>query len=127
MSAKKIGMILGVVFIVAGLLGFVGGLGIVGPTGFFMTNTAHDLVHLVTGLLFVFVSMKASSSMAMVLKIFGVVYLVVALLGFWMGSPILGFLDSNAAADWLHVILGIVILGAGFMSSGNSNMGGGMA
>lgn len=130
MSAKKIGMVLGIIFIIVGLLGLVGGLGLglVGANGIFMTNTAHDLVHLVTGILFVFVSMKAASSMTTVFKIFGIVYLLVALLGFWMGSPVLGFLDTNAAANWLHVVLGVVILGSGFMASGRGMMnGGGMA
>jgi len=53
-----------------------------------------------------------------VFKIFGIVYLLVAILGFFSGSgSVLGFLDVNSADNWLHVVLGIVVLGAGFMSA----------
>ena len=132
--AKKLGLILGIVFVLVGILGFMG-TGIVGPEGMFMTNTLHDLVHLVTGLVFIIVALKAVDSVGVVFKVFGIVYLLVAILGFMMvgengmGS-ILGLLDVNSADNWLHLVLGVVILALGFkvgkkaMSASSMPMGG---
>lgn len=131
MNAKKIGMVFGVVLIILGLLGFVGGFRIVGVDGIFMTDTTHDLIHLVLGLVLFIGAMKAPSSMPMLLKVVGLVVLLVAILGLMGdGDKILGFILSNAAADWLHLIVGIVLLGAGFMGRKQSSgmvSGGGMA
>ena len=41
--ANKWPRVLGIVFVVVGLLDLVGGFGIVGADGFFATNTAHVL------------------------------------------------------------------------------------
>jgi hypothetical protein len=47
------------------------------------------------------------------LKIVGVVYALVAILGFFAGDMLLG-VALNAADHWLHVFLAIVLLVAGF-------------
>ncbi len=130
MNAKKIGMVFGIVLVILGLIGFVGGFGIVGANGFFMTDMTHDIIHLVIGLVLLFGAMKSPSSMPMLLKVIGVVVVLVAILGLISSEDlILGFIVSNAAADWLHLVVGIVLLGAGFMGGkSNSGMvGGGMA
>ena len=131
--AKTIGLVLGVVFLAVGLLGMLVANPLVGPGALFETNTLHDLVHLATGLLFVLVALFAESSMAMFMKIFGVVYLLVAVLGFLSGGMILGLIAANTADHLLHVVLGVVILGLGWkLGQGNgmggmsSGMGGGM-
>lgn len=131
MSAKKIGLVLGIIFVLVGVLGMVG-TGIVGPEGTFMTNTAHDLVHLISGLILIFVAMKSAGATGTTLKVLGIIYLIVAILGFVMTGAdgmLLGFLMSNGADNVLHLILGIVLLGAGFwagkkpMSSMPTGMG----
>ena len=50
--AKTLGWVFGIVFVLVGILGMAG-TGLVGETGTFMTNTSHDVVHLVTGILFI--------------------------------------------------------------------------
>jgi hypothetical protein len=62
------------------------------------------------------------------LKILGVVYLIVAALGFLMASPILGLIEVNGADNVFHVLLGIVLLGGGFLGKGGAapSMGSGM-
>lgn len=125
MMGKKIGMIVGVVLILVAITGFVGGLGITGPEGFFVTNTVHDLIHLVTGIVLVWVAAKSPSAMGMTFKVFGIVYLIVAVLGFAMGDTILGFVHANMADHVLHVILAVVFLWAGFMGSKSGMMSGG--
>jgi Domain of unknown function (DUF4383) len=48
--------------------------------------------------------------------VFGVIYALVALIGlFTTGDMLLGFIRVNHADDWLHVVLAVVILAAGFM------------
>src|SRR3989344_7893432 len=110
MTTKKLAMVFGVIFLLLGLLGLVGGVGIVGETGVFATDSAHDWVHIITGLIFIIVSMKAAGSAGGVLKVFGIIYVLVALLGFFSSdNTVLGFMAVNGADNVLHLILGVVI------------------
>ncbi len=116
--AKTTSLVLGVVFVLVAVLGMIGTPIVGSDTGaLFHTNTAHDLVHLIVGLVLLAVALFAVDKAALVLKVVGVVYLLVALLGFVMTSPLLGFIEVNGADNWLHVVLGVVILALGFASS----------
>lgn len=109
---KKIMLVLGIVFLLVGVLGFFGNP-IVGENALFHTDTIHNIIHIVTGLILLIVS--ASPSAPSVLKIFGVIYLLVSVLGFLSETgKVLGFLSVNSADNWLHLVLGVVILIAGF-------------
>jgi hypothetical protein len=124
MSAKMLATVFGVVFVLVGLLGFVGNP-IVGSMGIFMTNHAHDVVHLLIGIVLLVVAYTAPAMSALWLKIVGVVYLLIAILGFVMipsGGDLLGFISMNMADHWLHVVLGIVIVAAGFWASDSRPM-----
>ena len=110
--AKKLAMVFGVVFVLVGLLGFISNP-IVGSMGFFMTNHVHDLVHLLVGVVMLVMSAQGESMAIMSLTIFGAVYALIAVLGFVMTSPLLGLVAYNSADNWLHVVLAIVLLGAG--------------
>lgn len=129
--AKTLATVFGVIFVIVGLLGFVGNP-LVGSGALFDTNTAHDLVHVLTGIVLLVVAFTAAAQSAIWLKILGAVYLIVAVLGFVMASPLLGFLEVNSADNWLHVILGIVLVAAGVYAKDepgmpmSSSMGGGM-
>ena len=116
--AKKLLWVFGVVFVLVGLLGWVSNP-IVGVGAIFDTNTAHDLVHLLIGVVFILVALFAPMKASLALKVVGVVYLLVAILGFLMvpaGGALLGFIETNVADHWLHVVLGVLILAAGFMT-----------
>ncbi len=118
--SKKLAMIFGVVFVLVGLLGFIGNP-IVGESGIFYTNALHNIIHLVIGI--VLIAVAKNEKMAVLwMKIFGIVYLLVALLGFMIvskgGSAILGLVAVNAADNWLHVALAVILLIAGFMCGG---------
>ncbi|MEK9131925.1 MAG: DUF4383 domain-containing protein [Patescibacteria group bacterium] len=117
---KNISVVLGVVFVLVAVLGMIS-TPIVGHdvTSYFMTNTTHDVVHLVIGLVLLYVALKKVSALSTTLKTVGVIYLLVAALGFAAvemvsnTGSILGLVDVNTADNWLHVVLGVVILGLG--------------
>lgn len=110
---KKLSILFGAVFVLVGVLGFIPNP-IVGMGGLFETNMAHNIVHLVVGLILLAVASKETSA-ALAMKLFGVVYLLIAALGFFMGGGmVLGFLTVNGADNWLHVVLGVALLAAGF-------------
>ncbi len=116
--AKKLAMVFGVVFLLVGILGFIPNP-FFAEDGFFHTDIAHNLVHLVSGLVFVLVAIKSPHKAPAVLKVFGITYLLVAVLGFLAIGPntehanLLGIVGVNAADNWLHLILGLLILGGG--------------
>ncbi len=118
--AKKIAVVFGVVFVLVGILGFIPNP-LVGAAGLFETNMLHDLVHLLFGIILLVVAFKAPGKSGLWLKILGAVYLLLAILGFVMvpeGGELLGIVHTNDADHWLHIVLGIVLLAAGFMGKG---------
>ncbi len=118
--AKKILFILGVVFVAVGLLGFIPNPIVGGSdSALFQTNLLHDLVHLISGIIFIYVSKNSPEKSTMTMKVFGGVYLLIALLGFLLvpnGGDLLGLVRTNSADHLLHIFLGVVILGAAFYS-----------
>jgi hypothetical protein len=110
LTTKTAALILGIIFVVVGLLGFVNNPVI----GLFPVNTAHNLVHLLSGVLILAGAYTAIGS-GTTLKVFGVIYALVAILGFFQsGDMLLGFIVNTTADKWLHVVLAVVILAAGF-------------
>ncbi len=126
--AKTILYVFGAIFALVGLVGFF----ISSPLfGIFEVNALHNAIHLATGIIFLGVAFMAPSSSHMTAGVFGIIYAIVAVLGFVMpGDDILGLIPSNIADDALHTIVALVLLYAGFMtrnepeSSMGSSMGG---
>ena len=84
--AKTIATILGVVFLVIGLLGLFPN-SIVGDGAYFHTDFWHNLVHLVTGLVFLLVVSRSPGKSASTLTILGIIYLlVITTIGFSVGE-----------------------------------------
>jgi hypothetical protein len=51
-------------------------------------------------------------------RIFGIIYAIVAVLGFYNGDqPLLGLISNNTADTWLHVALAVIMLLLGFGAS----------
>lgn len=118
--AKKLAYVFGAVFVLVGLLGFVNNP-LVGANGIFETDALHNLVHLLFGVVLLVVAMKAAAKSALYLKIIGVIYLVLAVLGFLMGEGmLLGLVQTNTADHWLHLILGVVLVLGSFMAKDTS-------
>jgi len=115
--AKTLAIVFGIVFVLVGLLGFIPNP-LVGMGGIFDTNTLHDLVHLLIGVVLLVVAFNSPASSALWLKIMGYVYAVIAILGFLLVSgtgDLLGLVTINPADNWLHVVLAIVLLAAGYL------------
>lgn len=123
MSAKTWALVLGIILVLVGLLGFVSNP-LVGMAGLFMTNAALDIVYIILGAILVVVSQWSSENSALWLKIVGVIYLILAILGFVMipgGGTMFGLM-ADMATHWLHVVVGVVLLAAGFWAK--EGMGG---
>ena len=102
-------MVLGVVFILIGLLGFFNN-----PIlGIFQVNTLHDIIHLASGILAVILAMYGEGASRTYAKVFGIVYALVTILGFLPGN-LLSFLNVNVADNVLHLLLAIVLLYLGY-------------
>lgn len=119
MTSKAAALLIGVVFIAVGLLGFIVNP-IIGtsPDAIFHADATHNYVHIVSGALFILVTLMSPRSAAGFMKLFGVVYLLIGILGFintgseGMGK-VLGFLHVNGADNYLHIGLGLLIFIAG--------------
>jgi uncharacterized membrane protein len=122
--AKKLAIVFGIVFVLVGLLGLlVPSNPIVGhgANSYFLTDALHDSVHLLVGIILIVVAMMSSSrASSMALIVFGVVYLILFLVGILSDGKLLGFVTANDHDDWLHLLLGIVLLIAGFTARGGS-------
>lgn len=114
--AKKLAVVFGVVFVLVGLLGYVPNP-IVGPMGMFVTDGTHNLVHLLIGVILLIAGSKGGAASAKALKVFGFVYLILAVDGFIQPTMLLGFVTANTADTYLHLVLGIVLLVAGYKSN----------
>lgn len=108
---KIVALVMGIGFVAVGLLGFVSN-----PIlGIFGTNLTHNLVHLLSGVVLLALWWYAAGAYARVGNIvFGVVYLLVSLLGF-AGTVVPTMLNTAAdgfahADDSLHLALGVVFL-----------------
>jgi hypothetical protein len=118
--AKKLALFFGIVFVLVGILGFIPNP-LVGPTGIFDTDMMHNIVHVVFGLILLAVAMWAPAKSALWMIILGIVYIVLAIIGLLMvpnGGQLLGLVATNMADHWLHAVLGIVLIIAGFMTKG---------
>jgi len=112
--------LIGAVLVIAGIIGFFYSASFGSPgsvdavLGILDVNAWHNLIHVASGVvgLLAFASgPRASRTYALV---FGVVYIVVAIWGFIIGSheSILGFVPVNTEDNILHVILGVLGIGA---------------
>jgi hypothetical protein len=114
---KTLATIFGVVFLIVGILGFIPGVTDNGHLlGIFHVNTAHNLVHIVSGIVALIAAATSARAAQNYFRVFGLIYGVVALLGFLTGGdqPLLGIIANNAANNWLHVGIAVISLALGF-------------
>ena len=118
--ANKICTILGVIFLLVGILGFV----MPDLLGAHL-SLAHNIIHIVSGLLALYIGLKGSAGAAKTFcLVFGLVYLLLGIAGFVAGQGadymltilpdqlMLGKIDHA-----IHLLLGILFLAGGLMTS----------
>ena len=113
--AKKVVSIIGWIFIVIGILGFVPGITSDGMLlGIFAVDAVHNVIHLITGILAVWLAMRGEANAMMYAKIFGVIYILVTILGFIGNDSVLGIFANNMVDNILHLVLAVILLWVGF-------------
>ncbi len=110
--------IIGIIFLIIGVAGFVPNLVVAEHLAVvFHVNTSLNSLHVVSGILAIIAGFSSRVILRIYYQIFGVLYAILALLGFIYGQrDILGFLASNSPDTWFHVIVAITCLILGYGS-----------
>ena len=117
---SKISKVFGAVLLLIGILGFVPGITSDGHLlGIFHVDTLHNLIHLSSGIAALVAGSKGDAASRLYFQVFGVVYALVAVLGFvYMDRDILGLVANNMADNLLHVAIAGSALYFGFAYTG---------
>jgi Domain of unknown function (DUF4383) len=115
--ARLYATVVGAVLVIAGILGFFYSASFGSPgevddvLGILSVNAWHNIFHIVTGAIGLLVAGYAARQYALWL---GIVYVVLTIWGFVIGSgdSILGFIPINTEDNFLHLILGVLGIGA---------------
>jgi len=121
-------LVFGLVFLIVGVLGFIPGITTdYGKMSFaeyhsgamlfgiFQISVLHNLVHLAYGVVGV-AAAKVLASARTYLIVGGMVYLALWLYGLFInGNSAANWLPMNTADNWLHFVLGLVMIGAVFL------------
>ena len=112
----NISKVFGVVFLLVGILGFVPALTPDGHLlGIFAVNGVHNRIHLPSGAVALAAGFSGYKASKLYFQVFGVVYGLVTLLGFfYMDMPILGIVAHNTADIFLHLVITAAALALGF-------------
>ena len=118
--ASLYALLIGAVLLVAGIIGFFYSASFGSPgnvdavLGILDVNAWHNLIHILSGALGLLAFASGPRASRTYALVFGVVYIVVAIWGFIIGSheSILGFVPVNTEDNVLHLILGVLGLGA---------------
>src|ERR671918_663258 len=107
---KRAALIFGWVFLLVGIIGFIPALRMGGGgdgylLGLFAVNSVHNWVHILTGAAALATGYRSEAASKLYFKIFGIVYVLVALLGFVYGnSPLLGIMAHNMIDAVFHLV-----------------------
>jgi hypothetical protein len=116
---RLVALVGGIVFILIGILGF---FSVFTPgnalLGLFAVNVVHNIVHLLLGIIALIAVYLGMSQLYN--RVIGIVYLLLAVLGFILipATPVGGtllFVSLNLADNFLHLVLGIILAGVGFL------------
>lgn len=110
-------IIFGLIMLVIGVLGFVPEANPNGLLlGIFHVNFEHNVVHLATGIVSILCGLVSGHASRLFFQIFGLIYAVVAILGFYYGDrPIFGILANNIPDALLHTAIAAFSLYLGFV------------
>jgi len=104
--AKQVCAVMGVAFLVVAVWGFIDGEHVL----IFHVNTAHNIVHLLSGILALACAYAGEKAARSFCLIFGSVYGLVAILGFLNVAWANELLHLNDADDVLHLVIVVIFL-----------------
>jgi hypothetical protein len=127
--AQTLALVFGIAFLGVGVLGFIPGIttnlgdiefaGNDSPSellGIFQVSILHNIVHLLFGIAGIALSRAPDTARTYLLGA-GVIYVVLFVYGLFVGSGDDGnFVPVNTADDWLHLLLGVGLLGSWFVT-----------
>lgn len=122
-TAQMWATLAGIVLIAAGLLGFLN-TSIIGEAdnALVRTGTVHNIVHLVTGLLALYIAfgLKGEQQASAVLG-FGILYVII-LVAVLVSPTLFGIFSvpANAAVHLIHAAVAVVSLAVGYMARGSA-------
>ena len=119
--AKTVATLFGAIYLIVGILGFIPALG--GSTsmadttllGVASVNVLHNIVHVVIGLAGLSGGRSESGGISFC-KTFGVILLIVGLLGF-VQPNLFGILPLGGYDIWIHLITGAILAFVGFSAT----------
>ena len=115
--AKTVCKILGVVFLLVGVVGFVAPR-LLGAH----LSPAHNVVHIVSGIIALYFGFAGTLAGAKIFAlVFGVVYMALGILGIALGAPpdrmwMVGPLEFGQSDHGIHILLGVVFLAGGLFT-----------
>jgi hypothetical protein len=110
---NKISIIMAWIFLVLGFVAYVTNP-VVGSASFFDTNHFQNFMHVFTGVVFLIAGFKSERIAAITLTFVGVIYLLLAVLGFTLISGrVVGLLENNLAIEVLYLVLAVILIGFG--------------
>ena len=133
--AQNLALAFGVAFLAAGVLGFIPGIttnvgdikfaGNDSPSellGIFQVSILHNIVHLLFGIAGIALSRSWESARTYLLGA-GVIYIVLFVYGLLVSATSdVNFVPINNADDWLHLALGVALLGGWYVSRGGDEI-----
>ena len=117
-KVQRLGMIMGSLFLIGGILAFVPGVTKDGMYfGVFMVNTPHNIMHIISGAIFLIASILGAKLVRAWFLLFGALYAALAGIGFLVGERLIFGLIMNSPFDsWGHAGLALIMLVIGFTS-----------
>jgi len=112
---KLFAILFGLIMIVIGILGFLPDFAPNGLLlGLFAVNPLRNIVHLLTGVIALVCGLSNSLASKIFFIAFGILYALLAILGFAQGPGDLYGMAINQADNWLHIAIAAVSLYLGF-------------
>lgn len=126
-TVQMVAMLFAAVFVLVGVIGFIPGLttnlydglefagddGDAEILGLFDTSVLHNLVHLLFGLVGLALARTWGGARTFLIG-GGIIYIGLWILGLVGGAD---WIPANTADHWLHLVLGVTMIGLGFVTT----------
>ena len=119
MSLRKWALLFGVLFILAGIAGFMPMFTPNGKLlGIFQVDPMHNWIHLVSGIV-ALLAMSKRAFAKLYFIVFGIIYGLVAISGFVYPEHMM-MMQMNMADHLLHIVIAVVALYVGFTAKASA-------